>query len=552
MGGLHDIKKKDWERLLKKNGFKLDRAGKHQIWKHPDGRMIPSNNSSTINPCVARRMIKENRLEGAPWGWSERADKIEAKAQAAEEKQEAWKVQLQEAQAKIDEENRQREAEEQARAQQLREEKYAEQKRMEAERQKKLMQEAETRKTTAVKHSTGSSEPKPSKSAITNITHLYMNEQRLKKFHDYLCAVVEFYQQNKSLKNFSTLAKQYQVKAISKDYFYQFKLDELKPGQKPDRALSDKIRLMMADDDLKRRQQMLDTFLKAQEQKESDGTTEAPETKEPTLAERIDTFEARFDLLGPVVANIISSVYEHYKKEFGDSTTDIIGPDSYKVRLSPDPYLTDWANDIEFDLTKLVFDNAEPAEIRQLLPSWNQKITHAYLTWLYGGQHGSQLKLNFDERGSETYSDNEQLIELLRDQQLLDDTMFVKLESWKGVALCAVIYKDAPDVLMIISEDAINYYTIEDNIWYSYCGDTVLCPERNFSFGGWGTRTIVGHCLHKILDPANLETAKKEQQNVIKQMRGKLMDDINHYRDIWQMYHDEWAKERQQGVIDFG
>lgn len=41
MGGLHDIKKKDWERLLKKNGFKLDRSGKHQIWKHPDGRMIP-------------------------------------------------------------------------------------------------------------------------------------------------------------------------------------------------------------------------------------------------------------------------------------------------------------------------------------------------------------------------------------------------------------------------------------------------------------------------------------------------------------------------------
>jgi predicted RNA binding protein YcfA (HicA-like mRNA interferase family) len=29
MGGLHDIKKKDWERLLKKNGFVLDRTNKH-------------------------------------------------------------------------------------------------------------------------------------------------------------------------------------------------------------------------------------------------------------------------------------------------------------------------------------------------------------------------------------------------------------------------------------------------------------------------------------------------------------------------------------------
>lgn len=552
MGGLHDIKKKDWERLLKKNGFKLDRAGKHQIWKHPDGRMIPSNNSSTINPCVARRMIKENRLEGAPWGWSERADKIEAKAKAAEEKQEAWKVQLQEAQAKIDEENRQREAEKQARAQQLREEKYAEQKRMEAERQKKLMQEAETRKTTAVKHSTGSSEPKPSKSAITNITHLYMNEQRLKKFHDYLCAVVEFYQQNKSLKNFSTLAKQYQVKAISKDYFYQFKLDELKPGQKPDRALSDKIRLMMADDDLKRRQQMLDTFLKAQEQKESDGTTEAPETKEPTLAERIDTFEARFDLLGPAFANIINTVYEEYSKEFGTNTNDLLGYETSMVRLSPEPYLKEWADKVEFDLTKLVFDKAEPEEVRKVIYTWNDKIMHAYLTWLYGGSTGDQMKLNFDERGSETYSDNEQLIEMLRDQQLLDDTIFVKLESWKGCAHCVVIYKDAPDILMVIGERENSFYTIEDNIWKSYCGNTIIAPDGCSSFGGWGTRTIVGYCLKQLLSDENHMLAVKEQQNVTKQMRGKLMDDINHYRDIWQMYHDEWAKERQQGMIDFG
>ena len=552
MGGLHDIKKKDWERLLKKNGFKLDRAGKHQIWKHPDGRMIPSNNSSTINPCVARRMIKENRLEGAPWGWSERADKIEAKAKAAEEKQEAWKVQLQEAQARIDEENRQREAEEQARAQQLREEKYAEQKRQEAERQKKLMQEAEARKTAAVKHSTGSSEPKPSKSAITNITHLYMNEQRLKKFHDYLCAVVEFYQQNKSLKNFSTLAKQYQVKAISKDYFYQFKLDELKPGQKPDRALSDKIRLMMADDDLKRRQQMLDTFLKAQEQKESDGTTDAPETKEPTLAERIDTFEARFDLLGPAFASLTNRVYKDFEKEFGSTVHDLLGADSYQVRFDPFPYLNEWANNVEFDLTRMVFDNTDPEEVRKNILLWNDKIMHAYLTWLYGGTDGKQLKLNFDERGNAYYSDNEQLIDLLRDQHLLDHTLFVKIESWKGCAICVAVYTEAPDVLMVIDEGEPSFYTIEDNIWHSFQGNTILAPDGCHNFGGWGTRTIVGHCLRQILLPANIDAAKAEQAHVSKQMRGKLMNDINNYRDIWQMYHDEWAKERQQGMIDFG
>ena len=100
---------------MKKNGFVLDRTTKHQIWKHPDGRTIPAS-SSSINPCVARRMVKENRLVGAPFGWSERAEKADAKAKAAEEKLEAWKEQLKVAQEKIDEENRQREAEEKERA----------------------------------------------------------------------------------------------------------------------------------------------------------------------------------------------------------------------------------------------------------------------------------------------------------------------------------------------------------------------------------------------------------------------------------------------------
>ena len=221
------------------------------------------------------------------------------------------------------------------------------------------------------------------------------------------------------------------------------------------------------------------------------------------------------------------------------------------MRLSPEPYLRDWANCIEFDLTKLVFDKADQEEVRQMLPSWNDKILHAYLTWLYGGNNGDQLKLHFDERGCAD-SSNEQLIDLLRDQQLLDDMLFVKLETWKGVALCAAIYKDAPDVLMVIGEDAVNFYTIEDNIWYSYCGDTIICPESNFSFGGWGTRTIVGHCLRQMLSADNRQAASNEQKNVTKQMRGKLMDDINHYRDIWQMYHEEYQQKQKNSMLDFG
>jgi len=310
--------------------------------------------------------------------------------------------------------------------------------------------------------------------------------------------------------------------------------------------------LMMADDDLKRRQQMLDTFLKAQEQKESDGTTEAPETKEPTLAERIDTFEARFDLLGPAFASLTNRVYKDFEKEFGSTVHDLLGTDSYQVRFDPFPYLNEWANNVEFDLTRMVFDNTDPEEVRKNILLWNDKIMHAYLTWLYGGTDGKQLKLNFDERGNAYYSDNEQLIDLLRDQHLLDHTLFVKIESWKGCAICVAVYTEAPDVLMVIDEGEPSFYTIEDNIWHSFQGNTILAPDGCHNFGGWGTRTIVGHCLRQILLPANIDAAKAEQAHVSKQMRGKLMNDINNYRDIWQMYHDEWAKERQQGMIDFG
>ena len=284
---------------------------------------------------------------------------------------------------------------------------------------------------------------------------------------------------------------------------------------------------------------------------DDDMTVELAEVKEPTLAERIDTFEARFDLLGPVFANITNKVFDEFQKEFGTQTHELLGLESNCVRLSPEPYLRDWANCIEFDLTKLVFDKADQEEVRQMLPSWNGKILHAYLTWLYGGNNGDQLKLHFDERGCAD-SSNEQLIDLLRDQQLLDDMLFVKLETWKGVALCAAIYKDAPDVLMVIGEDAVNFYTIEDNIWYSYCGDTIICPESNFSFGGWGTRTIVGHCLRQMLSADNRQAAINEQKNVTKQMRGKLMDDINHYRDIWQMYHEEYQQKQKKSMLDFG
>lgn len=577
MGGLHDIKKKDWERLLKKNGFVLDRTNKHHVWKHPDGRTIPVANSG-VNPCIARRMVKEFHLEGAPFGWSDRIENTEAETKAKPTTQ--WQEQLQKAQVALaeKEEKSLRDWEQQALEASKRYEEQQREDKPAGEPTGVVASEATAASGETAGHrenEEAAAEPLPTikKSPETTalkrrgaavipqhtgqnndftLENLYMNDQRLKKFHEYLCAVVEYYQQNKSLKNFSALAKQYQVKAITQEQFYQSKLDELKPGQKPDRQTSDKIRMMMAEEDLKRRQNMLASFLKAQEEQDAEGgVIEAAEVKMPTLAERIDTFEARFDLLGPVFSTIIGEVYDRFRKEFGESTSDLLGRDSASVRLNPWPYMKDWAECVEFDLTKMVFDKAEPEEVKALLPTWNEKILHGYLTWLYGGNDGRQLKLHFDERGNDG-GDNEQLIELLRDQGLLENMLFVKLESWKGVALCAAIYQDAPDVLMVINEDTVKFYTIEDNIWYSAGGDTIINPENNLGFGGYGTRTIVGKCLRQMLNDDNHKAALMEQKNVTKPMRGKLMNDINHYRDIWNMYHEEWEKKRHSTMLDFG
>lgn len=377
-----------------------------------------------------------------------------------------------------------------------------------------------------------------------------MNKRHLDNFYEYLCAVVDYYHKNgKILKNFSSLAKQYRVKGITQDDFKHYKLGDMKPGQKPSRELSDKIRLEIAERDRQERERMLAAYQKERDEKEAAAEQQQELEHEPTLEERIDTFEARFDLLGPVFAQISSQLDEYYKKEFGPNADELLGKDSWRVRLSPDQYLMEWANNVEFDLTRLVFDDADPEEVKRLLPSWNEKIMHAYLTWLYGGKDGKQLKLNFDERGCED-SQNEQLIDLLRGQGLLDQTIFVKLESWKGCAHCVAVYKDAPDILMVISDEGTDFYTVADDIWYSFCGDTIIAPDT-CKFGGWGTRSIVGYCLKQIISEDNHKAALEEQKNVTKQMAGKLMNDINNYRDIWQMYHDDYEKQKRIGMLEF-
>ncbi|MCR5818935.1 MAG: type II toxin-antitoxin system HicA family toxin [Prevotella sp.] len=565
MARLHDIDKKDWERLLKDNGFQFERAGKHLIWKHEDGRIIPVPAGSKISSPVVRRMVKENRLEGAPYGWSDLWKNADAKAEAAEKQRKEEEERRQQEKAKREAKEREEKERRQKEAERLR--KKAEDARRERE-QRQIAADADNRKALekakdAITTTDEQQSAAPAKAAtvakptetpkkLTPKIVICMNEKRLENFHEYLCAVVEYYHKNgKILKNFSFLAKQYRVKGITQEIFKNYKMGDLKPGEKPSRKLSDTIRLEMAEQDMKAREQMLAAYQKEQDEKEAAAEQRQEPEREPTLEERIDTFEARFDLLGPMFAQISSQMAESYKKNFGLHAEDLLGNDTWQVRLSPEPYLNEWANNVEFDLTKLVFDNAEPEEVKQLLPKWSDKILHAYLTWLYGGKDGTQIKLNFDERG-QADSQNEALTDLLRDQGLLDQMIFVKIESWKGCAHCVAVYKDAPDILMVIGEAGADFYTVADDIWYSSEGSTIINPDACNEFGGWGTRTMVGFCLRQMLSEDNHKTALKEQQNVSKQMHGKLMDDINNYRVIWQMYHDDFNKQQRKNMVDFG
>ena len=547
MAGLHDIKKKDWERLLKANGFRLNRVGKHEVWKHEDGRVIPVSGTG-INPCVARRMVKENRLLGAPYGWSELAEKAEAKVKIAEQQHQ----------------QEQQRQEETQRAKEQRQVAATDTNREALERAKAAIVAAMTDDNPTPAAPTKDEKPvprttvslqSPQKELTTPKISIYMNEKRLENFHRYLIAVVDYYYKNgKMLKNFSHLAPKFRVKGITQEQFALYKLGDKKPEQ-IDRPFSDRIRLEIAEAEHKKQEDKLKIFLDERERQEQDGGKGANELPHvPTLAERIDTFEARFDLLGPVFGDITSQVYDYYKKEFGPQADELLGSDSRLVRMSPEHHLTQWAEDVEFDLTRIVFEDADPEEVKQLLPTWNEKILHAYLTWLYGGKDGTQLKLDFDERGRDN-SQNEVLIELLQGQGLLEQMLFVKLESWKGCAHCAAIYNDAPDVLMIIGENegtaGVDFYTVSDDIWYTCDGDTIINPDNCCEFGGWGTRSIVARCLRQILSDDNHKAAFLEQQKVTKQMRGQLMNDIKHYRDIWQMYHDEYEQKQRLGMIDF-
>lgn len=76
-----------------------------------------------------------------------------------------------------------------------------------------------------------------------------MKKQIYENFYLYLCDVVSYYQENGTLKNFSSLAKKWKVKAITKEMFYFHDLHKIKKTEELTREMSDMIRNEMSQAD---------------------------------------------------------------------------------------------------------------------------------------------------------------------------------------------------------------------------------------------------------------------------------------------------------------
>lgn len=64
MSNVHPIKYRDFVKLLKRNGYALDRiSGSHEVFVNNKGEHISISHHAEINAMLARRLIRENNLK---------------------------------------------------------------------------------------------------------------------------------------------------------------------------------------------------------------------------------------------------------------------------------------------------------------------------------------------------------------------------------------------------------------------------------------------------------------------------------------------------------
>lgn len=355
-----------------------------------------------------------------------------------------------------------------------------------------------------------------------------MNINNLERFHNYLCAVVAYYRAHRTLKNFSSLAKEYKVKAITRELFFQYELDKL--DGELNRELSYKIRHVIADIDMNRRQQQLATFFNDQQKEEK-------KAKEEDDADfRLERFEAHMEKVNGFIRAVKKTAWTWSEKTIDDirfEPAEEFNDTAFDVQN-----LRNWKDQVEYEAAKSFFGSMATKDICNAVPKMQENTMHAFLTYIFGDENGKQLKFDFDAKGNKS-PQNDAIEQALAEYGIFNDVLFHKIESWEGRGHLCVVYKDAPDVLMIVSDEKHDFYGVDDDVFYCYCGDTIIDPGNTiaYSFDGWGTRSIMAECIKTVNACKN--EAVGAQKRVPSALKGKLMDDLNCADEIRKMYREE-------------
>ena len=368
-----------------------------------------------------------------------------------------------------------------------------------------------------------------------------MRKFRFTDFYNYLLDVVEYYRKNNSLSGFTSVALKHKIGGITKEQFFSWGLSN--PNTIITRELSDRLRLAM----LTQRTPLCAEIVMAPI------NTPAPETirehhkqtEEHKLTPDAETKQNPLDALSKKVACLnhcwwnlaksIGSLYQdQVKVDMGDQYDEsLFSRYDYEFNQLIKP----WCEDIEYRMAHATFSGMKQEDICKAIPEMDYFEMHAFLTYIFYDCVCGQKKLDFDARGRESINDS--IEEILAEWGVFNDVLFHKIESWKGNVHMCIVYKDAPDVMMIISGEDCHFFTIKDDLLYNFDGATIIDPEHASGFSGWGTRAIIGQCIQHIFQRKE-EAIEVQRTKVTPQMKGKLMDDMSHL-DLLRTMYNEYA-----------
>lgn len=345
-----------------------------------------------------------------------------------------------------------------------------------------------------------------------------MKQVKLDNYQVYLTEVINHWKHNKTLNGFSKITKKHHVKGITKEQFFQYGLDKM---DEVPRELSDNIRYDIQQIDHDRKYLVKEEDDVQHNGERIDFDAEKAPNERPTL-----------DTLFGYLRGEIKYDSDEYKKE-----REVEDNIEKFLEISYEDYMgASQTNTLELKAAKKIFGSV--SYFPEIWDKVTDNIKHAILTMFFADEYGIQRKLNYDAAGKEC-PQNEFFIKTLSDKGFLNDLVFAKIESREGGFYFCIVYKDAPDILVIFNgEGEIEYQTVDqfDLLDYSkndYGGGIMI--KNNISYGcDGGTRTKMMRFIDEIR--MNKSSAVALQGNVATSKKGKLLYDLRNLNDLKQLY----------------